>query len=356
MNAREQAEAWVFRVWGAREGFAALGVGFGGHYKSGSYTFRSFAEDFYRWPEQADTLVDKALKLAPEADVYVAPLLRSTRSRKKVAALPGQVVWADLDAPREQTSGFERVLIGPSGLLVDSGQGGHRHVYLWLPDELEPSEIEQLNRHLAAVLGADAGWDASKYLRLPGTLNHKPRAAGGQSTPVQIIDGQRAPKDWTVDELLELLGPPPDANGAASRNPRTDLEPVMPTTALAHLLARLDEEPGDRSEQMWSFVGACLKAGLSDAETLALTLEHRPTKYIAGSTDRRVERISAAIRWHHEHQDGGSAQVRPPGTHRDAPWEYPGGWGGKCRCVPASRRRRDAGRDAPTSAAVRGRR
>ena len=37
---------------------------------------------------------------------------------------------------------------------------------------------------LAALLDADAGWSQTKLLRLPGTFNHKPRAAGGRPTPV----------------------------------------------------------------------------------------------------------------------------------------------------------------------------
>ena len=90
----------------------------------------------------------------------------------------------------------------------------------------------------------------------------------------------------------------------------------MPDTVPAHLLARLDEEPDDVRSRSWGFVGACLRAGLSDSETLALTLEHKPTKakYIEGRNDRRLERISAAIKWHHDHQNAGASQLRPSGV------------------------------------------
>ncbi len=151
-------------------------------------------------------------------------------------------------------------------------------------------------------------------LRLPGTWNHKGRARGGESLPVLIVEGKRAERDWTPDELDELLGPPPE------NYPHADSSaPVMPGSELAHLLdrlpagllGRLRETPaGDRSGQSYAFVGACLKTGLSDAETLALALEHKPTQSKYG--DRAAAEIERAI---------AKQKVRPP---RDAPGTHPG--------------------------------
>ena len=292
MSAREQAWAWTARVWGDREGFACLGIGFGPHYQGNGYKHRRFVEDFFVWPDQAGSLVDKAFEYADEADVYVGVLLRNSRSRKKGTALPGRVVWADLDEPRDEDRGFERLLIGPRGLLVNSGNGSHP--YLWLPEELEPPEIEELNRHLAHTLGADAGWSETKYLRLPGTLNHKPAALGGLAVSVELVDFERAPRDWTRSELLELLGPPPGPNGSGSDH-AVEIAPTMPSRVPAHLLVRLDEEPGDdRSKQSLAFVAACIDAHLTDAETLAVALQHRPTK--DKYDDRAATEITRSIK------------------------------------------------------------
>ncbi len=47
-------------------------------------------------------------------------------------------------------------------------------------------------------------------LRLPGTFNHKEAARGGDLLPVTVLNGDRAPKDRTLDELAQLLPDVPD--------------------------------------------------------------------------------------------------------------------------------------------------
>ena len=78
-------------MWGDREGLACLAIGFGPHYDTnGKYKHRNFVPGFHRWPDQAETLLDRAMEYAPTADVYVAPLLRSSFARTKDTALPGR--------------------------------------------------------------------------------------------------------------------------------------------------------------------------------------------------------------------------------------------------------------------------
>ena len=107
MTARDQAQAWTSRVWGDREGLACLAIGFGPHYDAnGKYKHRSFAPGFHRWPDQAETLLDRAMEHAEHADVYVTPLLRSSHSRTKDNALPGTVLWADIDQLTPEIAGL----------------------------------------------------------------------------------------------------------------------------------------------------------------------------------------------------------------------------------------------------------
>jgi AAA domain-containing protein len=274
---RTQAQRWTGAVWGKQFGYFLSAYGIGGHFDDqGKYEFKSFHQRPGRWPDDRDRFLNEALERAERDDVFVAPYLRSVPDRKKGSALPSDVLYADLDeAPDGQlmTPGGV-LLLGPGGLLVSSGLG--RHVYARLPEELEPDELEVLNRHLAFALGADAGWSENKVLRLPGTFNHKPRARGGASVPVELLAFRPALKDWTPSELVDLLGPAlptVNLNGAGET-----VEPVMPEEVPPHLRDRLQEEPGDRSEQHFAFVAACIEAGLSDAEVIALALEHRPTK------------------------------------------------------------------------------
>jgi hypothetical protein len=303
----EQAAAWVDAVWGERQGYFCWALGVSGHFNAnGKYDFDKWLpRDGGRWPDDRDRFLAEALELSAESDVYVAPYLRSNASRKKGSALASSWLYADLDqVPTGQLKTPGGVLVlGPSGLLVGSGQG--RHVYPRLPDELEPAELEQLNRHLARALDADAGWAENKVLRLPGTWNHKERARGGRSAPVALLDFRPAAKDWPAHELVHLLGDPPPHE--ASSNGLAEIAPAMPSHVPPQLAIRVAEEPaGDRSKQSYTFVAACLEAGLTDAEALALALVHRPTQDKYGSRARgEIERLIGKL------QEDAKRCVRP---------------------------------------------
>jgi hypothetical protein len=286
-----QMQLHLAKLFDGLEGFLALAVGFGGHFNgSDTYDFKSFSQDFFSWPEQADTIVEKAIEYAPQADVYICALLRTERSRKQGTGGLGRCAWADLDA--EPAKGWSRMLLGPRSFVVGSGYG--MHPYLWLPEPLPATEIERLNRRLARTLGADAGWSETKYLRLAGTLNHKGRARGGESAPVRFSTGERAERDLTLADLDTLLlddpeerhvallleGDEPDAQELRRRMPRS-------------VLARLDEAPNeDRSAQAFAFVAACRAAGCSYAEVQVLARSHRPTQEKYGArAEREIDRL-----------------------------------------------------------------
>lgn len=289
-SALEQARRWTETVWGERNGYFSFAFGVGGHYNGPDrYQFEKWIErDGGRWPDDRERFLIEAIDKSAECDVYVAPYLRSSASRKKGSALPSNIIFADVDEHRDENRGFERILIGPGGLLVDSGHG--QHPYLRLPGELEPAELEQWNRRLARLLHADAGWAENKVLRLPGTWNHKDRARGGRSTPVRLVEFKPALKDWSPAELAELL---PELDVLADASGNGALVPRMPEKVPAHLRARLNETPTDRSKQSYAFVAACLDAGLSGEETLALALEHGPTKAKFG--ERAATEIERSI-------------------------------------------------------------
>jgi putative DNA primase/helicase len=178
------AALWMARLWGDRDGHACLGVGVDGHLSQrGRYQFGRFTQSFHRWPAGRYRLLAQAMAAADQADVYVGVLLRSGPSRRAGTAQAGRVAWADVDGAwttqRAQALGR---LGGWPTWQAQSGSG--RHLYLPLDDLEEPERLEGWNRRLAILLAADSGWSASKLLRLPGTFNHKPRAAGGRSVPV----------------------------------------------------------------------------------------------------------------------------------------------------------------------------
>lgn len=179
-----EAALWMVRVWGDQQGYACLCLGLGGHVNpSGSYGFVRFIQQFYRWPADRLRLLARAMAAAADADVYVGVLLGGRTSRRAGTTLSGRVAWADIDGPwsTQRAQALKR-LDGRVVWQVQSGSG--RHLYLPLDDLEPPDRLEGWNRRLAVLLDADSGWSQTKLLRLPGTFNHKPRAAGGRSTPV----------------------------------------------------------------------------------------------------------------------------------------------------------------------------
>jgi hypothetical protein len=179
------AALWMVRLWGDRQGYACLCVGAGGHTgPGGRYEFGRFTQHFHRWPADRHRVLAQAMAAAAQADIYVGVLLRATPSRRAGTALAGQVAWADVDGPWTATrvQALDR-LEGCGVWQVTSGAG--RHLYLPLEQLEPPGRLECWNRRLGALLAADSGWSETKLLRLPGTFNHKPRAAdGGQAVPV----------------------------------------------------------------------------------------------------------------------------------------------------------------------------
>ena len=187
-TARAAAAAlWMARLWGDRDGHACLCLGIDGHLtQGGSFEFRRFAQCFDRWPEGRHRLLAQAMAAADQADVYVGVLLRSRPSRRAGTAQPGRVAWADVDGAwtTQRAQALARLGGWPTW-QVQSGSG--RHLYLPLEDLEPPERLERWNRRLAAFLQADSGWSQTKLLRLPGTYNHKARAAGGRSRLVQWL-------------------------------------------------------------------------------------------------------------------------------------------------------------------------
>jgi hypothetical protein len=85
--------------------------------------------------------------------------------RRKEAAAPLASLYADLD---EATA----AVLAPT-VLVESSPG-RLQGYWRLTRPVAPAYGEELNRRLAAALGADpSGWDLTQLLRIPGTRNHK---------------------------------------------------------------------------------------------------------------------------------------------------------------------------------------
>jgi hypothetical protein len=143
-------------------------------------------------------------RIGRRTDVYVgvAPRLRRSGARGDVA--PTALLWADCDSP--EASKRLRLFVPPASMIVASGTEGHTHGYWLLSEPIHVGCVEQLNRRLAAALGADPRCaEAARILRVPGTLSFKHRPP----RPIRLrryVDAGYARAE--LDAVLPVMGTP----------------------------------------------------------------------------------------------------------------------------------------------------
>ena len=139
--------------------------------------------EFY---DDLDRLEHDAAIVAQVADVYVGVATRRDHtSGKKNNLAWANAYFAELDAGKgkpyadadEIMAALDVFTPAPS-MRVLSGSGAHGYWLLGIPVPVQTpfhlAEYEQVTRGLQQRLEADKGtWDASRILRLPGTLWHK---------------------------------------------------------------------------------------------------------------------------------------------------------------------------------------
>jgi|GEM_PF-5939743 len=169
---------WCRFLWADRKGVAAMATGL--PYRKVNpgtgeirYAHDDFTHHFFSWPSDTDRIGTTVVKSnAAGLDVYMAPMLRTSRHRVKVNGAGGRVAWADLDGElTEQRRTLIRRL-GDAARLVSSGTG--HHLYVTLDDWKTPPEVEAINRALRDVLDGDAKWSNESLLRPPGSYSLKP--------------------------------------------------------------------------------------------------------------------------------------------------------------------------------------
>lgn len=187
-DAEDQLCAFLDGIFGRERGFVSTPVGRRPFYNEhGTYEFRRWENSvFWRWPREADDLIDFVLGMSDQADVYICPVLLSSPDRKEPCCLPARYAWADLDWPWSQER-IEKVgeLLAAGSFLVDSGTGAH--LYVALDDEVPATQLKAINKGLARHLDGDNKFSPSSVLRPPGSYNHKALPLGGVPLPVQVV-------------------------------------------------------------------------------------------------------------------------------------------------------------------------
>lgn len=166
MNKREAGQ-YLDTLFGQREGYIAAA------YKDRD---ESWQEKQFAWPKDRTTLLGWAAVHA-DANIFVCPALRrDAHTRKKGDMLPTSWLWADVDMqniPQDKRTEVEARIAEVGTVVVSSGSGDNRHVYVNLGTPVDHTEHIRLNTGLKDFLRADAKQADNSLLRLPGTTNWK---------------------------------------------------------------------------------------------------------------------------------------------------------------------------------------
>ena len=126
-----------------------------------------------------------------------------------------ETCYAHVDIDGADPAAFEP----PPMLLVETSPGHTQGVWEFAT-MVEPKVAESVSRHLTRTYGGDAnGWSITKFLRCPGSLNHKPMYICRRSRS----SGTRGPNcvlaAWPTVSAVHRQDTKAQAPGAVTREP-----------------------------------------------------------------------------------------------------------------------------------------
>jgi len=174
--------------------------------------------------------------------VFFGPALRKQKRGRKQDAALGRALWADIDDDKTgshaKSLAATRAVLLPPSFIVDSGHG--YHAYWTLSEWTAPEELEELLAILKAMVVGDAVCDASRVMRVPGTMNVK----GGKSVPCTLVR-ERADLVYAASDLR-----------AVALVDDSERRQILSGSSLGY---------NSRSERDWAVVIALKRLGVSEA-------------------------------------------------------------------------------------------
>jgi hypothetical protein len=168
---------------------------------------RNGLENFVRAARRDEFLERvRALRAEERREIYFTPATLRVPVPGNDSVDRVALAWVDIDDSRRL--GTLRRFARRPHAVVASGSGG-AHVYWLLSEELSGERCEALNRMLAAALGADpVSANRGRFLRVPGTLNHKRACKGLSPTWCRVVMCDLAKAPYRPGELAVGLRDP----------------------------------------------------------------------------------------------------------------------------------------------------
>jgi AAA domain len=291
----EQAEYYLDRMFGQREGFVSVAYGHNPRTTKPRFAKGDFRTKYYSWPDERDSLIEEVdnllnnpLTKSQNIEVFINPALRKTPSREAGTNAPLRWVWCDVD--HTPTSDELDRINQLGAMTVLSGSEGHRHVYIPLDKGVSGKIHQALCRALRMALNGDDKIAENDFLRLPGTLNWKtinPR-------PVWLKSIGRAAH--SADRLKDILTSMTNRDWEDFENAVSDHQSENQDVPLHHKAPRLKDipsevrkafqyqpDPGKRNNAIFLLIATAKENGLSREDTHALVRNYPPAMSKWGS-------------------------------------------------------------------------
>jgi hypothetical protein len=246
--------------------------------------------------DHLDAAAERAVQMAPEADVYMGVLPRVGRGGHSKDVSHAAWLYCDLDAGNDRGAVGDMIRAfadryAPPGMVVTTTSGG-AHLYwplelVHLSTDVKRQAYQDLLRRVVRAMGgtkpgpaADpAACDLARILRVPGTLYHKV----DPPTPVRfgVIQSPRRPASWWYGILpaLPIITP--------SRAAAIDMDRI-PIADDAELVRRMfASRHGEAIRALWE--GEVAKYGNDDSAADIALVSH--LLWWACGDEKRAERL-----------------------------------------------------------------
>jgi hypothetical protein len=238
----------------------------------------TFMQRFFEWPNESLKAENWILKVEQDHNVYFCINLLDRQERKKANCLPGNLLWADLDAVNPDT------LKIPAPIVIRSSPG--RWQAIWrMTTHVPPAQAQDYSHRIAYGMGADkSGWDLTQLLRVPLTTNFK-------YTPPSFIELDKSLEILAKPSMFEhlpigyleygepLVGSPPQFDHEL----RTETilkkyHEYLGGAFVGDFMYEPDMD-SDWSEILWRLLHRCFDAGMSIEEVFVVAKDAKCNKY-----------------------------------------------------------------------------
>lgn len=212
-------------------------------------------EEWYHWPNEAETAATRAQGAAAADNVYFSAHLFATQNSSKAQVLPSRTIQADLD------EGVAPANPAPT-VLVETSPGRHQGYWV-LAEPMSTEALEGLSRQLTySIPDCDrSGWSLGHKMRVPGTINYKyssgPKQVKVVGSLLTVYRSLPFAPQARVTEVPDQWTPEPLVEGVGVRELWATVKEVLPR----RITAQYDRKQPDRSQALWALVQALFRAG-----------------------------------------------------------------------------------------------